>query len=182
MGYLGPLTGDFLFVLTALWLLFSLFVALNYYCTKLSCPFNRFHLTCAPFAQTKSDRCGITFTICSWICQKEANERANTEFAKKVCPRLRDPATAPAGGITQPRTHFLAKLCTQCSAYQTNTTSDGMIILPSVDNFMQQEHKADSWSSELIGCLELGNVWGLVQLISIPSWPINQLNKNPNIA
>ena len=29
-----------------------------------------------------------------------------TELAKKVCPRLRDLATAPAGGITQPRTYF----------------------------------------------------------------------------
>ena len=29
-------------------------------------------------------------------------------WPKKVCSRLRDVATAPAGGITQPRTHFLA--------------------------------------------------------------------------
>ena len=28
-----------------------------------------------------------------------------TELANKVCPRLRDLATAPAGGITQPRTN-----------------------------------------------------------------------------
>ena len=29
-----------------------------------------------------------------------------TELAKKVCPRLRDLATAPAGEITQPRPNF----------------------------------------------------------------------------
>ena len=31
-----------------------------------------------------------------------------TELAKKVCPRLRDLATSPAGGITQPRARFFA--------------------------------------------------------------------------
>ena len=32
-----------------------------------------------------------------------------TELAKKVCPRLRELATAPAGGITHPMEHtFLA--------------------------------------------------------------------------
>ena len=35
-----------------------------------------------------------------------------TELAKNVCPRLRDLATAPAGGITQPRTTFFGQLCT----------------------------------------------------------------------
>ena len=35
--------------------------------------------------------------------------------------------------------------------------------------------------TKLIGSLELGNVWVLVQLIFGPSWPMNQLNKNPNI-
>ena len=34
-----------------------------------------------------------------------------TELAKKVCPRLRHLATAPAGGITKPRTHFFGQLC-----------------------------------------------------------------------
>ena len=34
-----------------------------------------------------------------------------TELAKKVCPRLRDLATAPAGGITQPRTNIFGQLC-----------------------------------------------------------------------
>ena len=32
----------------------------------------------------------------------------STDMAKKVCPRLRDLVTAPAGEITQPRTNFLA--------------------------------------------------------------------------
>ena len=35
----------------------------------------------------------------------------NTELSKKVCPRLRDLATAPAGGITQPKTNFFGQLC-----------------------------------------------------------------------
>ena len=34
-----------------------------------------------------------------------------TELAKKVCPRLRDLATVPAGGITQTRTNFFGQLC-----------------------------------------------------------------------
>ena len=34
-----------------------------------------------------------------------------TELAKNGCPRLRDLATAPAGGITQSRTHFFGQLC-----------------------------------------------------------------------
>ena len=39
---------------------------------------------------------------------------ARTECAKNVCPRLRDLATAPAGNITQPRTHFFGQLCISC--------------------------------------------------------------------
>ena len=37
--------------------------------------------------------------------------RGNTELAKNVCPRLRDLATAPAGGITQRGTNFFGQLC-----------------------------------------------------------------------
>ena len=33
-------------------------------------------------------------------------------WPKKVCPRLRDLATAPAVRITQPRTNFFVQLCT----------------------------------------------------------------------
>ena len=36
--------------------------------------------------------------------------------------------------------------------------------------------------SELIGSLKLGNVWVFVQHIFCPRWPMNQLNKNLNIA
>ena len=36
--------------------------------------------------------------------------------------------------------------------------------------------------SELIGSLKLGSVWAFVQLIFCSRWPMNQLNKNPNIA
>ena len=36
-----------------------------------------------------------------------------TELAKKVCPRLPDLATAPAGGITQPSTNFFGQLCSR---------------------------------------------------------------------
>ena len=35
---------------------------------------------------------------------------------------------------------------------------------------------------ELMGSLELGNVWVFVQLIFGPHWPMNQLNKNPNMV
>ena len=36
--------------------------------------------------------------------------------------------------------------------------------------------------SEVSGILELANVWVFVQLIFGPHWPMNQLNKKPNIA
>ena len=36
--------------------------------------------------------------------------------------------------------------------------------------------------SELIESLKLGNVWVFVRHIFGPCWPMNQLNKNPNIA
>ena len=36
--------------------------------------------------------------------------------------------------------------------------------------------------SEVSVILELGNVWVFVHLIFCPNWPMNQLNKNPNIA
>ena len=36
--------------------------------------------------------------------------------------------------------------------------------------------------TEVSGILELGNVWVFVQLLFGPHWPMNQLNKNPNIA
>ena len=37
-------------------------------------------------------------------------------------------------------------------------------------------------SPEVSGFLELSNVWVFVQLFFCPHWPMNQLNKNPNIA
>ena len=36
---------------------------------------------------------------------------AYTEFAKKVCPRLRDSACWRSGEITQPKTNFFGQLC-----------------------------------------------------------------------
>ena len=39
------------------------------------------------------------------------SSQEHTELAKKVYPRLRDLATAPAGGITQHRIHFFSQLC-----------------------------------------------------------------------
>ena len=36
--------------------------------------------------------------------------------------------------------------------------------------------------SEIMESLKLGSVWVFVQLILGPRWPMNQLNKNPNIA
>ena len=47
----------------------------------------------------------------------------------------------------------------------------------------QHQVIAASWPyAEVSGILELGNVWVFVQLIVGPHWPMNQLNKNPNIA
>ena len=37
------------------------------------------------------------------------------------------------------------------------------------------------WLLELIGSLNLGNVWVFEQLISGPGWPMNQLNKNKKL-
>ena len=43
--------------------------------------------------------------------------------------------------------------------------------------------KQGSWSGQqLIGSLKLGNIWFFVQRILGPPWPMNELNKNPNIA
>ena len=42
--------------------------------------------------------------------------------------------------------------------------------------------KVDKSRLELIGSLKLGNVWFFVLLILGPPWPMDQLNKNPNIA
>ena len=36
--------------------------------------------------------------------------------------------------------------------------------------------------AEVSGILEVGNVWVFVLLIFGPHWPMNQLNKIPNIA
>ena len=60
--------------------------------------------------------CSISFQHC--FVRQNGDWRTSsrtspcTELAKKVCPRLRDLATAPAGGITQPRTNFFGQLCT----------------------------------------------------------------------
>ena len=55
--------------------------------------------TCQAAASTSSH------TRCSW------GQWTLTELAKKVCLRLRDLATSPSGGITQPRKHFFGLLC-----------------------------------------------------------------------
>ena len=47
---------------------------------------------------------------CFWawvVLTYPTTDRDRTELSKKVCPRLRDRATAPAGGITQHRTTCL---------------------------------------------------------------------------
>ena len=38
------------------------------------------------------------------------------------------------------------------------------------------------FQADLIGSLKLDNIWGFVQLIFGPHWPMNQLNENPNIS
>ena len=45
-----------------------------------------------------------------------------------------------------------------------------------------QSHVRISDIPELLGSLKLGNVRVFVQLIFGPCWPMNQINKNPNIA
>ena len=52
-----------------------------------------------------------------------------TELAKKVCPWLRDLATVPAGGITQPRTHFFGQLCTSRFDIGVGTFLDNLEVL-----------------------------------------------------
>ena len=57
----------------------------------------------------------LSFGIaCTVLSKKVKAKKTPTELAKTVCPRLRDIATAPAGGITQPRTHFFGQLCDIC--------------------------------------------------------------------
>ena len=51
---------------------------------------------------------------CFWawvVLAYPTTDRDRTELSKKVCPRLRDRATAPAGGITQHRTNCFGELC-----------------------------------------------------------------------
>ena len=67
-----------------------------------------------------------SLSSCETISSQRASKRSRsqsvvgkmlsktTELAKKVCPRLRDLVTAPAGGITQSRTNFFGQLCTHC--------------------------------------------------------------------
>ena len=45
----------------------------------------------------------VAWPSCAWLML--------TELSTKVCPRLRDLATAPAGGITQPRKNCFGQLC-----------------------------------------------------------------------
>ena len=47
-------------------------------------------------------------SVCIDFFGKKSNVKENTELAKQVCPRLRELTPAARGGITQPRTLFLA--------------------------------------------------------------------------
>ena len=51
-------------------------------------------------------------SYCSKFFAPRLSSQYCTELAKKVCPRLRDLTTAPAGGITQPRTKIFGQFCT----------------------------------------------------------------------
>ena len=53
---------------------------------------------------------------------------------------------------------------------------------PFVNNRARQDFLIRASSTEASGILELGNVWGFVQLIFGPCWPMNKLNKNQNIT
>ena len=65
-----------------------------------------------------------SLSSCETISSQRASKRSRsqsvvgkmlsktTELAKKVCPRLRDLVTAPARGITQPRTNLIREPCT----------------------------------------------------------------------
>ena len=56
-----------------------------------------------------------------------------------------------------------------------------VVCLNKIDWQHLREQTLDIWA-EVSGILEFGNVWGFVQLIFGPFWPINQLNTSPNIA
>ena len=45
-----------------------------------------------------------------------------------------------------------------------------------------EDNEVAAISAELIGSLKLGTVWVFVRLIFGPRWPMNQMNKNPNIS
>ena len=48
-------------------------------------------------------------------------------------------------------------------------------------DLVTERAEAEYWA-ELMGSLKLNNVWIVVQLIFCPRWPMNQLNKNPNVS
>ena len=60
----------------------------------------------------------------------------------------------------------------------------GRIVLPQQDvaSHERSYRHLCPQQLELIKSLKLGNVRFFVQLIFGPRWPMNQLNKNPNIA
>ena len=80
-------------------------------------PFNFFFVYFLPKGDgvRAVDASSVARSISLWLNNMPTGKTANwvvrlmhgyTELAKKVCPRLRDLATAPAGGITQPRTNL----------------------------------------------------------------------------
>ena len=56
--------------------------------------------------------------------------------------------------------------------------------LKSADESVKKEVMTElmKGNNGLIRSLKLGNVYVFVQLIFVPRWPMNQLNKNPNSA
>ena len=68
------------------------------------------------------------------------NRDTYTELAKQVCPRLCDLATAPAGGITQPRTTFFGQLCRlQWKICSGKTQSEVAQFPPFFEIFVKRE-------------------------------------------
>ena len=66
-------------------------------------------------------------------------------------------------------------LCSNHELYIKKNFFERSALFPLKLRFLEQP-------SEVSGILELGNVWGFVQLIFGPHWPMNQLNNNPNIT
>ena len=81
------------------------------------------------------------------------------------------------------RTAFLNKMSCQSKAVIDQGGARSLTKIFLLKNHLRMRIHFDSViCPELIASLKLGNVWVFVQLIFGTHWPLNQLNKIPNIA